>query len=351
MAPVQLGLGTPGDDLDALSAANATTNPDEPFVLLFSVDANTTGGMAPDPDFAEDGLIFNVTDQESRGHLAGDQFMTTALFDQNGAVLLELPPLPNSILVRNNFDEGGTSFAALPATSASNIVPGAPQDNVDATANITNGICYFSVSSGSPSTLSLPNDGQPSGAHVYYNAPGLGQSSLYAAFPELGLVQLDDVDGIIVFDTNNDGVFNQADYVLFTLAPGSPSLVTIPDTSAIGPAADVFVARPGAPAEVFAKADKLGLCGLQDNVDALDFIPCEDADYCASQHGILGTPTHADDDDDDNVDDDDDDPAPPTPQNAFGSQRGTLGAYHHSNTSTWPTMDLLMEPLNLHWVE
>lgn len=337
MAPAQLGLGAPGDDLDALSAANANAiaTPDESFVLLFSVDANTSGGMAPDPDLAEDGLIFNVTDQNSRGQLAGDQFMTTALFDRNGAVPTELPLLPNSILVRNNFNEGGISFAALPATSASHVVPGAPQDNVDATANITDGICYFSVSSGSPSTLSLPNDGQPSGAHIYYNAPGLG-SSLYATFSELGLVQTDDIDGIVVFDANNDGVFNQSDQVLFSLTSSSPSLATVPGASIIGPAADVFVARPNEPAEVFTTADNLGLCGIQDNVDALDFLPCDDADHCASQHGILGAPV-ADDDDDD------DDEAQSNLRETFESQPHAAGDSH---PSTLVGMSLLIELLN-----
>jgi len=279
-----LGLRSPEDDLDALSAANACVDPNETFVLLFSVSSESVGAAPPDPALIALHVPFNAADQAERGHAAGDQFMSTQLFTvlggQGGVIL-------NNVLVRNNYDEGGTDFSALPETSAAEPATDELLDIVDATARLTwDGQevvnVYFSATADSPSLEELSQYGLPSGADVFFNEQPLAwaPTCLYATYDQLQLVQDDDIDALIVFDTNENGHFDESDQVLFSLAPGSPSLATIPGT-----AADVFVAAPEQMPAVFAAGADLGL-GEQDNIDALDFFLCDDVLYCAAQHGI-----------------------------------------------------------------
>jgi hypothetical protein len=126
---------------------------------------------------------------------------------------------------------------------------------------------------------------------VFFKAnPGDGNPPvLYASFSAMGLVLADEIDALVVFDLTGPFTFDPGDRILFSLAPGSPSLGTIPGASPVGGAADVFLRRSGvAGINVFASADSLGLGGLpdRDNIDALGFRPCNDAEQCALDHGI-----------------------------------------------------------------
>jgi hypothetical protein len=287
-----LGLGRPGDDLDALSRYDTVIAPNESFALLFSVDRNTVGVAAPDPHLVFRGVPYNVLDQAARGHAAGDQFMSTTLFTRSGTRNKILALLPNSVLVRNNFDEGGTDFVASPPVSAYEAVENEPQDEVDATAALPRqggqepNLLYFSVSAGSPSLEFMPGSQPPSGAHIFLFLPDQEVSTLFASFSDLGLQQDDDIDALIVFDADADGVFSGFDQVLFSLTPGSPSLSTISGASATGAAADVFSVTPGQPPVVFASAADLGLGDAQDNVDALGYTLHNDPEAGAAAHGI-----------------------------------------------------------------
>ena len=364
-----LGLGLSADELDALSVANADVSPWASFALLFGVDVGTIGTAPPDPRLMSMGVPYNALDQALRGQAAGDQFMSTKLFSREGTPgTVAAIEVLNNVLVRNNFDEGGTDFVASPASSAIVFFEDEPQDRVDATAVSTSdtGAIYFSVSAGSPSLTGLHGRPSPSGADVFvfippegrstakrwFKEPGSGavqmgseptcQSSccqladeeydsciglggtvedcaaaahavlrnclqtvceitpppppgLYVSSLDLGLHQCDDIDGMIVFDTNADGLFNGTDQILFSLTPDSPSLTTIPGASTTGAAADVFLMSPGAEGPtLFASAADLGLGHPDDNIDALDYTPCDDPDTCAAAHGIrihLSIPT------------------------------------------------------------
>jgi len=302
-----LGLFSGEDDIDGLSNSGFNFPAlGMPFVLLFSVDRATVGVVPPDPNLVAAGVPFNVLDQAVRGQVAGDEFMTLAVFVRGGP---EGPrdgrPAANNTSVRNNFNEGGTDFGAAPPTHSYQSVPGVPQDNVDGLAEeereTTRGPVihlYFSLQRGSPALYSLPGNQQPSGAHVFYNPrPGQQMTQLYAPFQALGLVQADDIDALIVFDPNGvgiRGVFDAMDFVLFSLDPASPSLWTIPGASAQGAAADIFIARPGQAPTVFAPASALGLGAPQDNVDALDWLPCVNGYECAVRHGIRLIPGDCD---------------------------------------------------------
>ncbi len=284
---IALGLLSEDDELDALSAGNQSVGGEETFLLLFSVDRDTTGATAADPELIAKGRPFSAFDQAVRGHAAADQFESTDLYTLAG-----LPPGPsmNNSLSRNNYNEGGTSFGGEPPTHAHQTWTGGAQDRVDAMDELTREgpedyvvDVYFSITANSPSLADLSGFHPPSGANIFFNQDPQtgGTTAVYADHSELGLAQNDEIDALIVFDFNSDRQFNTPDQVIFSLAPGSPSLGTIPGASTSAAAADVFASTAGTPAPVlltFAQAGQLGLGGLQapdDNIDALDFAFCE----------------------------------------------------------------------------
>ncbi len=288
---------TPLDDIDALSINTTGIDPLEPLLLIFSVDRFTVGMAPPDPFLVDQGVPFNVLDQAARGHAAADQYLSTVAFTRSGA-----PVTParggrqvfNNVLIRNNFDEGGTGHGAQPQRAADINTTGVPQDNVDAVAAEqtpgprTRPPMYLSLTPDSPTVVQLG----VTGAYIFY-LPEPGGPLLFFASPDaLGLTPLDDIDGLVVFDMNDNGVFDgsdlMADQVLFSLAPGSPSLTTIPDASNEGAAADIFSVRPGMPptVTVLAHAAQLGLGAISDNVDALHFLRSTTPMQSALRHGI-----------------------------------------------------------------
>jgi hypothetical protein len=287
---LMLQLYSSADDLDALSSANATLTELHTFALLFSVSAAANGVAPPDPALIELNVPYNVTNQAALGQAGGDQFMSTQLFTLNGALD---GWIFNNVLARNNYDEGGTDFSAQPDTPACELADGSAYDNLNATGRLERlgeevANVYFSLVTDSPSLDTMPYWGNPSGADIYFNEspPTYQPTDLYTPYEYLQLVEQDDIDAVVVFDTNQNVAFDESDVVLFSLAPGSPSLATIPGASAQGAAADVFVVRPGQMPAVFASAAQLGLGDPQDDIDALDFVLCDDALLCAAQHGI-----------------------------------------------------------------
>jgi hypothetical protein len=292
-----LGLGLPGDDLDALGGNDAATPSGTLISLLFSVNRQTIGTADPDPGLLAAGIPFNAKDQAWREQAAGDLYMSLELFAAPSFVPAARYRVTNNALVRNNYDEGGESFSAEPPTSAQDSGGGAPQDNTDASAGAAAPAAeggavfrniYFSLTRQSPSLQVLPGHQFPSGAHLYFNANDRGRSptQLYAAFFELGLVQGDDIDALIVLDAGTPGIFDTGDRILFSLDRLSPSRNTIPGHSAEGAAADVFMVEFGFPPTTLAQAAQLGLGATLDNIDALDLFPCDDAYSCALLHGI-----------------------------------------------------------------
>jgi hypothetical protein len=307
LSGLMLQLCSPSDDLDALSPANASVTDQDSFALLFSVSPGTLGAATSDPALIALNVPYNVMNQAALGQAGGDQFMSTRLFTLGGG---SSGLILNNVLVRNNYDEGGTDFSAQPATPAHEPAGEAEYDNVNATGRlerldeeVVN--VYFSLANDSPSLETLPHWGLPSGADIYFNEspPTYQPTDLYAPHDLLQLVEDDDIDALIVFDTNQNNWFDATDVVLFSLAPGSPSLATIPGASEQGAAADVFVVTPVEGPMVFAAAGELGLGDSQDDIDALDFVFCDDALFCAAQHGIRGIRGDVDGDCDVDLDD------------------------------------------------
>ncbi len=299
-----LGLGQPGDQIDALSSNSASIIATVPFSVLFSVDRDTVGAVAPDPLLVAQGVPFSVRDQAAKGHAAGDQFISLDTF-QLGAAVAGVPVLgsgSNNSQVRNNFDEGGVDFVALPPTSSTTSSTDS-EDNVNSTsgtaaaalsvAGISPSV-YFSLCRDtrglcdSPSLATL-SPGTPSGASLYFH-PNPGQPgiapTLFASFGSLGLQQDDDISAVVVLDFDANGVFDGVDRVIYSLDPGSPSLALFADASPVGAAADVFVASPDGTRSLLASAAILGLGAPTDNIDALDVLPCADGLGCVLAHGM-----------------------------------------------------------------
>ncbi len=291
-----LGLVFPQDDLDGLSGPHPALEQTDTFLLLFSVDAGSVGLVPPDPFLFDAEVPYNAFDQAQRGHAGGDQYIGTTPFTLSGP--LRRGSSLNNCLSRNNFDEGGTDFVADPPTHAGDYVdPSLPEDDVDGMqqpsprARGSVGV-YFSATGASPSVYeSLPGSSMPSGAHVYFNPDPLGGTitELYASFFELGLMQGDDVDALVIFDRNVDGVYNGNDVVLFSLARNSPTLFADPQVNPETGAAAVFRAQPGAELAVLAQPLDLGLGAIGDDIDALSVLPCAgDPLECIIPAGIRG---------------------------------------------------------------
>lgn len=286
-----LGLdpNDPHDNVNGLSL-QAWPAEAETFVLIFSVDRAAIGGTPPDPFLVSLGYPFNMQDQAAKGQAAGDAYMSLLLFDRAGPV----PPWQpgqvwstNNTLAVNQGDAGGVDFRISPRDLPpdQSAPPGSQQSEADGGSSTQPqswpcGPCdgkapqppfewiLFSLARGSPALNRLPGTG--SGADVYIdsdpNAPG--GERLYVAGPELGLFYPDDdIDGLLVFD-DGDGVFTPGlDQVLFSLDPLSPSL------AGAGPG-DLFSSRGMGVFELYAAAEELGL-DRGDNLDLLDFVPCE----------------------------------------------------------------------------
>ena len=316
-----LGLNDSGnDELDALSSGNGEMLPGYSFSLLFSMDRESAGAVPGNAELIELGVPYNAQDQVLRGHAAGDQFMSTLLFNLGGSRRASQSGRDiNSALVRNNFDEGGTDFGGRPPTTAEddaedNGRADVDQDNVDATALFAldgSLSVYYSLSELSPSLIDLSGAEPPSGANVFYvfdPSARVRQTDLFATYYQLGLDVLDDVDALIVFDYDGNGTFNGTDEVLFSLSRCSPTLYGpdgapgydgVDDDGANGvddcegetglgddlSPADVFHFDFEGILSTFASSAELGLLG-QDNVDALDLLLCEDSIGCAVNHGI-----------------------------------------------------------------
>lgn len=100
-------------------------------------------------------------------------------------------------------------------------------------------------------------------ANIFYQSI----SNLFASATDLNLSNLDDINALVVWDDNNDGVFNGTDQILFSLDRNSALLLSNPAWSA----ADVFSLKYGGAITLFASHEDLGL-RFEDNLDALELI-------------------------------------------------------------------------------
>jgi hypothetical protein len=256
----------PQDNVDAVSA-NTPTAPDDDYAWFFSGD-RATMAFAGTPYRAE----------AMNNQAASDVWRTGAVPSINplaviagacGAPAMIGPPAPVQVRVQPDYH----LLPFLP----SGAFFGGVQDNVDAlelddldpSGNRIHDVgMYFSLDPASPSL------GGGSGAQLFFAPPGAAFIPFSGA-GNAGLKTADDIDALVIWDRGVIGIMNPlVDIAVFSLAPGSPSLVG-PDAIAgtaddLSPA-DLLVTDFSGIFCLYTRAGQLAL-RAQDNVDGLDAV-------------------------------------------------------------------------------
>ncbi len=293
-----LGLQDDADVLGAVTVGPIGYPPEATFVIIFSVDRMAGGREPADATLAAMGLPFNVQDQAMRGQAASDAFMSLLLFNRGGPIpppngLITGSLSNNNTLVINGGDAGGVDFNISPE----DVSPADPntamtQSDVNGGSGTQSGgggliandktrdvVVFFSLRDGSPSLATLPGTGSPADIYVDIDPNSTTGQFLYVPPGAIGLLPGDDIDALLIFE-NGDNVFTAGeDQIIFSLAPGSPSL-----GEGTGPGA-LFSSVGFNTFSLYAPADALGLT-LVDNLNMLDFAPCEDVLACARSWAI-----------------------------------------------------------------
>lgn len=271
-ADTTYGLATPTDNNDGHS--NGEFDPTAPLVIYFSGDDLSVGVAGTDYDH-----------QAIRSQAAGDRFVVNgsttlspaAVMSGAGPSAIAGPVLPggSGTFPTNLLSANQTVYNAIPtiAPTAFNtyVPPGGAtaMDDMDALEltpfDLTGDFVhdtpiYFSLDAASPSLPASPAD-------VLVSPPTLAGFGLFAPAPSLGLVATDELDALAVWDAAGDLIADVApltDFALFSLAPGSPTLITGGFS-----AADIFVTDFSGAFTLYLPASALGMA-FSDNVDALD---------------------------------------------------------------------------------
>ena len=232
------------DNLDALSFGSAVMERVPTFDFSVAAGALGSDGTAVQIQSlcppAEPGLSPEPESDVFRSVLAGTNQL---LFDGNGPVGACQPAFPlgllESIAMRDELD----AFVAWDPSFVDRNGDGVPESPV-----------YFSLDAASPSLATL---GFTAGDIL--RTSNADTPTLYASHEQLGLNASDDVDGLCLIESG-DGVYSASDTLLFSLAPGSPTL------AAIGAGAGDMIGA-GSPPVVAYGAATLGL-RQTDDIDA-----------------------------------------------------------------------------------
>jgi hypothetical protein len=264
----------PQDDLDALSFGHDFASGTAPF--QFSVAPGSTGrnGSAVAIQAA-------CTPPEPQADIfsSARDGTNSLIVDGDGAANNCPSATPLNLIER-------------PASDNLDAISGEPPSQVDTDNDgILDRPVYFSLAPGSPSLAALSRGP----ADILWT--GGFQPGLYASAAQLGLQASDQIDGICISHSGSGQAYDPAhDKVLFSLAPGSPTLSTLGASGA-----DLLAPGP----KVFVHAWELGLKST-DNVDALHcaaggppavIIPTGDFYFCdpSYQGGVCDTVIRAGD--------------------------------------------------------
>lgn len=256
-----LGLG-PGDAVTSISYGILPPGPAPAVEFAFSVDGASIGVPALPPPA-------NAWCEAAGGQALGDVFVSfpfgvappnVLALDGNGFADSPCgpPPVPGLGLL-----EPGDNLNSLELCPASFVFSGA----------VLTAPVYFTLSPGSPTLIGL---GATSGAVLVEFPPGFlppailfpaAALGLVAGPPGCGIPACDQIDALDLFPGGGPGS------VLFSLAPGSPSLGACAES-----AADVLVGGP--PCGLVTPSVALGLLP-GDNIDALAINFDTDSDFVA----------------------------------------------------------------------
>jgi hypothetical protein len=244
---INLGLIV-GDELDALASGNDAVQLNN--IIYFSVCRSSLGIPGPSTPL-------DVNGQAILNQQAGDVFVT---IDAVGTAVV-----PQGI---NMLQNNQNYYGEIPLISPLVGNVGNLQDNLDAVSleeydlngdQITDRATFFSLAAGSASL-----GGGVSAADILISSAGSGTFNVFANSSQMGLMVDDDLDALVLLDLDQNGTASVGDMGLFSLAPGSPTLVGLGASSA-----DVFLTTFNGTSAVRYTAASLGLL-FEDNVDALE---------------------------------------------------------------------------------
>lgn len=273
-----IGAGAEGDDLDGYSLGD----PRNEFIVCVSVDPATVGKAPPLPaaPFPFGPLPpFNVFHQSERNQHPGDAYLGSEAYDRLRGIL----PPPISTGLTTNFLSINQSapyffnYGLQPLGDPQVQFPmGTPADDVDGVGRIQGTVLpelYFTMSRDSPSLPKIAGAGEDSGADVFFDPDPTtgGDEEFYAEAGQLGLTTQDDIDGLAVYDLNNNARFDEGDQVLFSLTRDSPSLLQLE----VSPADILSMTFGGQAPTTILRFNEIGLL-FTDDIDAFGLIPLID---------------------------------------------------------------------------
>lgn len=249
-----LGL-MPGDNVDAVSN-NTMTGKNITYHLYFTAD-RASAGLPGTPYRGEATLNQAASDVWNMVNVTGISPL---------ASLAACAPSPIGgphVLFRNqdNYDFIFTAPAgAGPLMGNQDNLDALELDDLDPSMDQLHDVgVYFSLDAASPSL------GGASPAAIFFTPVG-GVPGLWAGVAQLGLMPADEMDALVVWDRGVIGASDPGvDLVLFSLAPGSPSL------AGLSPAG-IFVSDLTGFFCVYVQANTLGM-RVVDNIDGLDVLP------------------------------------------------------------------------------
>lgn len=186
-------------------------------------------------------------------------------------VSMGIPPGTGAADILSSFFAGGNAIwipaGGLGLIGLPNVPPLAQADSVDGYNEFIGPMAafhsYFAMHPASAAAMGF------SPADVFVCPPGglVWPTPVFAPAVFMGLLPGDSIDAMVVWDTANIGQMDQGiDVILFSLAPGSPTLGIL---GADG--ATFFWSNFNGGNNVFATSAQLGLIPFADNVDAMDY--------------------------------------------------------------------------------
>jgi len=270
------GLGATEDDIDGFNRRETLAE----FLFCISVDETSLGGPAPVSSAVFGGIVpeFNVTTEGAIDRQAGNAYLSTEAFTRTGIVgsPVSMGEFNNVLAINESvtnvfpYNRPSSNFGLTPPTTPGVQPQGSTNDVDGGSGPMASGSnLFFTLTDASPSLSSVAGGGG-NGATVFHDSTptGLGgDESVFGVAYDFGLGIGDDIDGLVVFDDDTNGVFSSGDQILLSLAPGSATLTSLGRS-----AADVFSITFGGQLELLATHDMLGL-GFNDNLNMLALTP------------------------------------------------------------------------------
>jgi hypothetical protein len=309
-----IGLGLPGDDLDAFSFNRSNPIATTDFALLFSVSRAHDGRRTTRIPSSSPTMFPTTCRTKRRWGMrmatASSRCSVLTRTDLPIAITVEhearitlvgrtLRVMVGNAQVINNFDEGGQDYQGEPAVSSGDPSTG-DTDNVDGSAarwragyvaccNRILGLVFFrDAQLGIPVARPVARAiaVRTSSTTPIRQSPGLQSSIAFASAEQLGLDVADDINALMIDDARYQWrVHERATASTSHSRRDHRRWPRLPFLSSNG-AADLLIAQLNTQGQVvldlYASGADMGLVGPNDDVDALEIVPLNDEPTAAA---------------------------------------------------------------------